>query len=65
MEVGLDPDHIVVDGDPAPTKRGTAALPTFRLMSATAELLSLQSILLDSVELQSVATYPVLLIVCW
>jgi len=47
-EVGLDPDDIVLDGDPAfPTEWGTAA-PTFRPMSivakrsrisATAELL--------------------------
>ena len=31
MEVGLDPGHIVLDGDPAPPKRGTA--PNFRPMS--------------------------------
>jgi len=24
MKVGLSPDHIVLDGDPAPPKRGTA-----------------------------------------
>ena len=24
MEIGLDPDHIVLDGDPAPPKKGTA-----------------------------------------
>ena len=29
-EVGLDPDHIVLDEDPAPPlKRGTEALPHF------------------------------------
>jgi len=31
MEVGLDPGHIVLDGNPAPPKRGTA--PNFRPMS--------------------------------
>jgi len=31
-EVGLSPDHIVLDGDPTPHKRGTAA-PNFRPMS--------------------------------
>jgi len=30
MEVGLSPNHIVLDGDAAPTERGTALLPTFR-----------------------------------
>ena len=49
-EVGLDPDHIVLDGDPAfPYEKGHNTPPTFRLMSivakrspmsATAELLS-------------------------
>ena len=29
MEVGLGPGHIVLDGDPAPPKRGTASLPLF------------------------------------
>jgi len=50
MELGLGPGHIVLDGDPAPPKRGTAA-PTLQPMSklsivvkrspilATAELL--------------------------
>jgi len=47
-QVGLGPGHIVLDGDPAPPKRGTAPLPDFRPMSivakrspisATAELL--------------------------
>jgi len=37
-EISLGPDHIVLDGDPAPppTERGTAA-PTFRPMSIVAE----------------------------
>jgi len=29
MEVGFGPGHIVLDGDPAPPKRGTAAAPQF------------------------------------
>jgi len=29
MEVGLSPNHIVLDGDAAPPERGTAPLPTF------------------------------------
>jgi len=29
-EVGLGPVDVVLDGDPAPPWRGTAALPTFR-----------------------------------
>jgi len=29
IEVGLAPGDIVLDGDPAPPKRGTAALPHF------------------------------------
>jgi len=37
IEVGLDPDHTVLDGDLAsPTERGTAA-PTFRPMSTVAK----------------------------
>jgi len=47
MEVGLGSGHIVLDGDPAPTERGTAALTHFSAhfalarspISATAELL--------------------------
>jgi len=34
-EVDLGPGHIVLDGVPAPAKRGTAA-PSFRLMSIVA-----------------------------
>jgi len=30
VDVGLGPDHIVLDGDAAPPERGTAPLPTFR-----------------------------------
>ena len=30
VEVGLGPGHIVLDGDPAPPKKGTAA-PTFQM----------------------------------
>jgi len=30
-DVGLGPSHIVVDGEPTPPERGTAA-PSFRLM---------------------------------
>ena len=54
MEVGLSPDDIVLDGDPAlPAERGIAASSTFCPMSivakqspvsATAELLLLNSI---------------------
>jgi len=29
MEVGLGPGHVVLDGDPAPLERGTAASPLF------------------------------------
>ena len=36
-EVGLDPGHIVLDGDPAPPKRGIA--PNFRSMSILAKRL--------------------------
>jgi len=37
MDVGFDPDDIVLDGDPAsPVERGTAA-PTFRPMSIVAK----------------------------
>jgi len=35
MVVGLGPGHIVLDGDPALPKRGTA--PNFRLMSIVAK----------------------------
>jgi len=34
-EVGLGPGHIVLDGDPAPSKGGTA--PNSRLMSVVAK----------------------------
>jgi len=53
-EIGLSPGHIVLDGDPAPHGKGTAA-PTFRPMfivakrspiSATAELVFFQYTLL-------------------
>ena len=37
MEVGLDAGHIVLDGDPAPSKRGT--VPNFRPMSVVAKWL--------------------------
>jgi len=37
MEVGLGPGHIVLDGDPAPPKGGTA--PNFRPMSIVVKLL--------------------------
>jgi len=37
-EVGLGPDSIVLDGDPAPPKRGTAD-PTFRPVSIVAKRL--------------------------
>jgi len=36
MEVGLGSGHIVLDEDPGPSKRGTAA-PTFRSMSIVAK----------------------------
>jgi len=35
-EVGLDPGHVVLDGDSAPPKRGTAA-PTLQPMSIVAK----------------------------
>jgi len=38
MEVGLGPGHIVLDGDPAPPKRGTAHA-NFRPMSVVAKRL--------------------------
>jgi len=47
-ELGLGPGDVVLDGDPAPPKKGGTAAPTFRLMfivakrspiAATAELL--------------------------
>ena len=38
MEVGLDPSHIVLDGDPALQKRGTAA-HNFRPVSVVAKRL--------------------------
>jgi len=50
-EVGLGPNHIVLDGDPAPRRKGAQQNPTFRPMSivakrlpisATAELLLLR-----------------------
>ena len=39
MEVGLDPDHIVLDGEPAPPpqKKGGHSLPNFRPMSVVAK----------------------------
>jgi len=37
-KVGVDPDDIVLDGDPSPQKSGTAA-PTFRPMSIVAKRL--------------------------
>jgi len=37
MPVGQGPGHIVLDGDPAPPKGGTA--PNFRAMSVVAKLL--------------------------
>jgi len=41
MQVGLGPDHIVLDGDPAPTspKRGQSPLSNFRPMSIVAKRL--------------------------
>jgi len=36
MEVDLGPGHIVLDGVPALRETGTAALPSFRLMSIVA-----------------------------
>ena len=37
-KVGFGPEHIVLDGEKAPPKRGTAA-PNFRLMSIVAKRL--------------------------
>jgi len=39
-EVGLGPGYIVLDGDPAPPKKGTA--PPFRLMSIVATVAHLR-----------------------
>ena len=36
MEVDLGPGHIVLNGDPAPRERGTAAPPSSRPMSIVA-----------------------------
>jgi len=38
IEVGVGPDHIVLDGDPAPLKGHTAQPPNFRPMSIVAKL---------------------------
>jgi len=45
MEVDLGPGH-VLDGDPAPREKGTAAPPSFRHMSTVAK----RSPISDSVE---------------
>jgi len=37
MEVGLDRGDIVLDGDPAPSWKGTQQPPTFRSMSIVAK----------------------------
>jgi len=39
MEVGLGPGAIVLDGDPAPPKRGSTAAPQFSAMSVVAKRL--------------------------
>jgi len=36
MQVGLDPGHIVLDGDPAPPPQKRAQPPNFRPMSVVA-----------------------------
>jgi len=38
VQLGLGPGHVVLDGDPAPTERGTAA-PTFELYEIRLSLL--------------------------
>jgi len=40
MEVGFGPGHIVLAGEPAPPKRGTAPPPTFRPMFIVAKRLA-------------------------
>ena len=40
MEVGLDPDHIVLDGDPAPLPKKRAEPPNFRPISIVAKRLN-------------------------
>jgi len=40
MEVGFGPGHIVLDGDPAPPKRGGGTTPNFRPMSIVAKRLN-------------------------
>ena len=37
VEVGLGPGHIVLDGDPAPPRKGAQQPPTFRSMSIVAK----------------------------
>jgi len=37
MEVGLDPRHIVLDGDPTPVPKKGAKRPNFRPMSIVAK----------------------------
>ena len=39
MEVGLGSGHIVLDGDPAPPKKGGGTAPNFRSMSIVAKRL--------------------------
>jgi len=37
VQVGLGPGHIVLDGDPAPPKKGHSSPPNFRPMSVVAK----------------------------
>ena len=43
-EVGLRPDHIVLDGDPAPPHEKDTVAPTFRPMSIVAKQLTGSSV---------------------
>jgi len=47
MEVGVDPGQVVLDGDPAPPRKGAQQPPTFWLMSIVAK----QSPILATTEL--------------
>jgi len=42
-EVGLGPGHVVLDGDPAPPRKGAQQPPTFRPMSIVAKRLPISA----------------------
>ena len=43
VEVGLGPDHIVLDGDPVPPRKGAEQPLTFRPMSIVAKRLPISA----------------------